>query len=49
MTFYHNCLDDFLTFRNMARNILKYCCSKLLPSNELTYQLNFTENESIPS
>ena len=48
ITFYHNCLEDSLTFRNMACNIWKYCWSRLLPSDELTYQINVTENESIP-
>ena len=33
----------------MAWSAWKYCCSKLLPSNELTYQMNVTENESILS
>ena len=33
----------------MAWNAWKYYCSKLLPSNELTYQMNVTENESILS
>ena len=45
----HNCLEDFLTFRYMAWSAWKYCCSKLLLSNELTYQMNVTENESILS
>ena len=34
---------------DMAWNAWKYYCSKLLPSNELTYQMNVTENESILS
>ena len=46
ITIYHNCLEDFLTFRNMACNIWKYCCSRLLLSNEITYQMNVTENKS---
>ena len=49
ITFYHNCREDFLTFRYMEWNIWKYCRSKLLPSNESTYQVNATENESILS
>ena len=31
----------------MEWNIWKYCRSKLLPSNESTYQVNATENESL--
>ena len=49
ITFNHNCLEDFLTFRFMAWKTWKYCCSKLLPRSELTYQMNVTENESILS
>ena len=29
--------------------VAKYCCRRLLPSNEFTYQTNVTENESIHS
>ena len=49
ITFNHNCLEDFLTFRFMAWKTWKYCCSKLLPRSELTYQMNVIENESILS
>ena len=49
ITFYCNCLEDFLTFRNMACNSRKYSCCRLLPSNEITYRINVTANESILS
>ena len=38
----------FLDIPQHGMQHLKYCWSRLLPSNELTYQINVTENESIP-